>query len=283
MPNDAALSDFSGSHVKIDVPLEASVNDYDRFAPVYDKIMGADIARFLLNQYHPQISSQFPSGEFRALDLACGSAAFGRSLLEAFPHADYVGIDRSQGQIRYARALADESKVKLDLRVGDVLTTRLPEGVDLVTMNLDALNHLGSLDEWAALFSRVKDALRSDGLFLFDVNTPKRLEEDWSHPEVILTPEYVYVQLGSDILHEPAVIRRRLYMEVNFRGPLPPQSLVGEPYKLLVEQIATDTDRIFTMLRNAGFRGELWTRQLGARHIRRHPFLKNRLYVAAYK
>lgn len=273
--------EFTNSFVQFEPSLDDMVvNDYNEFAPIYDEIMGADFAEIIYKKYVGIIKDIFQDKEIYCLDLACGSAAFIRKLSNskiASKIAHCVGLDISNLQIWYAEKKNEKEEHSVSLQVRDVLKGNLPFGYDVVTMNLDALNHIRDPIDWHYLFSKIHGIIKPCGVFLFDINSQDRIINDWNCPEVIVKPNMTYVQIGSKVFQDGDFVGRRLLMQV-FRGTSPHI----QRYSVLVEQIAPSKEKLFEMLDYAGFKKKkeiLFSEKEKADHI----FMKNRIFVAAYK
>ncbi len=160
--------------------------------------MGNDIARIIFPPYEKVIRRVLDKkGSIRCLDIACGTGSFLRVLKKKFKNSvGCTGIDISTGQIRSARSIAEKEHLDISFKVGDVLITDFPKGMDIVTMNLDAMNHLRQPRDWKKLMSKVAGSLAPGGIFLFDINTQARLRDDLNDPEVIIKKDLTYVQVG---------------------------------------------------------------------------------------
>jgi tRNA (cmo5U34)-methyltransferase len=103
----------------------------------------------------------------RILDLGTGTGETAQQVLEHHRRAAVVGIDESEGMLRFARALLGGA----DLRVGRIEDS-LPDGTfDLVVSGL-AIHHLDATSK-AELFQRIHAALRDGGRFVLgDVVVP---------------------------------------------------------------------------------------------------------------
>ncbi|HUI43241.1 MAG TPA: class I SAM-dependent methyltransferase [Terriglobia bacterium] len=108
------------------------------------------------------------------IDLGCGSGRWARELNRA--GYDVFGVDQSSAFIRLARRNAPQSK----FAAASLRRMPLP-ACDAVTSIGECLNY--SFDGNAGkaglrrLFARVNRALRSGGLFIFDVAEPQRVPE----------------------------------------------------------------------------------------------------------
>lgn len=121
----------------------------------------------------------------RLLDLACGAGA--GSVVLARDGFDVVGVDRSPVMLRYAEELARTRGVSLELHQGEMQSFSIEGHVGVVTCLFDALNYLLSEDDLSAAFGQVAAALRSGGLFVFDMNTIHGLATRWGTKDVVST------------------------------------------------------------------------------------------------
>lgn len=112
------------------------------------------------------------------VDLGCGSGRWARQLND---HGYRVlGIDQSAAMIRLARSYAPESKFK----IASLLDVALP-ACDAVTSIGECLNYAFDQRNNRAglrrLFRRIFRALRSGGIFVFDVAEPARISAATRH------------------------------------------------------------------------------------------------------
>ncbi len=103
------------------------------------------------------------------VDLGCGSGLWAHELIKA--GYDVLGIDQSAAMIEMAKKKAPKARFKKD----SFLNVKLPL-CDAVTSIGECFNYLfdkkNSKTELARLFSRVYNALRPGGLFIFDIVEP---------------------------------------------------------------------------------------------------------------
>ena len=109
------------------------------------------------------------------LDLACGTGSL--SMLLAGRGYRVIGADLSEDMLaeaeRKARELPEGSRPFFICQPMQRL--RLAEPVDAVICALDSLNYLTRPDDCRKTLRRVYNALKSGGLFVFDINTPAKL------------------------------------------------------------------------------------------------------------
>jgi SAM-dependent methyltransferase len=112
-----------------------------------------------------------------ACDLACGT---GTTALELARRGIKVyGVDLSPTMCRLARAKARRAGANVTIIPGDMRTFRLPEPIDLITCEFDALNHVPRKSDLARVANAVARALRPGGSFYFDVNNRLAFQKIW--------------------------------------------------------------------------------------------------------
>lgn len=251
------------------------VNDYDDIAPVFDAVMGTDFlaasAPSVLAVIERSFGQRWP---IRHLDLACGTGLFVCLVAQRFQTESY-GIDLSRGQIIQAQKQARSQRLHATFNVGDIRHATFPRNCHLVTLNFDSLNHIGPPEQWARLMRRVRECLTDDGLFIFDVNTPQRLERDWEHPEVILKGTLTYVQCGLQLHKKCEYVSRCLFIQVfeQSNGTIAKHSA-------LVQHTAVTKKILLDLLRANGF-SNVQTLRIPKSTRRKHIFMKNRLFMIA--
>lgn len=136
------------------------------------------------------------------LDLCCGTG----QLANAFLDHGYrvVGIDLSPDMLQYARDNNREAveKGRAVFVEGDASAFTLKQPVSFAVSLFDALNHLPDLEALCSCFQSVWSALRTPGLFVFDLNTALGFER-WNgitiqdEEEITMIKRGIYVR-GAD-------------------------------------------------------------------------------------
>lgn len=149
---------------------------YRAFAPFYDAIQGdraehAAFLRGLIERHHPSARS--------VLELACGT---GSILKQLQPDYEVTGLDRSPEML----AVAAEKVPGVRLVEADMTDFDLGERFDVVLCVFDSINHLLDYAQWKAVFARAHEHLDEGGIFIFDINTERRLaalteQQPWAH------------------------------------------------------------------------------------------------------
>jgi SAM-dependent methyltransferase len=151
------------------------MSGYDSLAPFYDAVMGdrseavAHVGS-LIERHHPEARS--------VLELACGTG----SILERLDaRYELTGVDLSARMLELAAAKAPAAR----LVEGDMTSVRLGETFDVVLCVFDSINHLLAFEQWEAVFDRAHEHLSPGGIFVFDVNTPRKLAEIAAAPPAV--------------------------------------------------------------------------------------------------
>ncbi|MGD0228353.1 MAG: class I SAM-dependent methyltransferase [Terriglobia bacterium] len=143
--------------------------------------------RRLLNEILPKVRA--------ACDLACGTGSTAVEM--ARRRIKVYGIDLSPTMCRLARAKARRAGANVTIIPGDMRTFRLPEPVDLITCEFDALNHVPRKSDLARVANTVARALRPGGYFYFDVNNRLAFQKIWSGMSWIEKPGVVMATRGG--------------------------------------------------------------------------------------
>lgn len=130
-----------------------------------------------------------------ACDLACGTGTTAVRL--AGMGVKTLAVDLSPAMCRLARQKAQRAGVPLRVLRADMRSFRLPEPVDLVLCEFDALNHVPRKADLARVAGAVACALRPGGHFYFDVNNRLAFEKIWPGAWWIEKPGVALVMQGG--------------------------------------------------------------------------------------
>nr|WP_027417702.1 class I SAM-dependent methyltransferase [Aneurinibacillus terranovensis] len=111
----------------------------------------------------------------RVAELGCGTGAFTRFLLEA--DVDVWGVDLSADMLAVAREkiAVSHPRARVHFIQQDIRQLHLDETMDSVVSFCDTLNYITDEGGIPRVFSRVYEALKTGGTFLFDVHTPYKI------------------------------------------------------------------------------------------------------------
>jgi SAM-dependent methyltransferase len=102
-------------------------------------------------------------------------------------------VDLSPEMCHLAREKAKRAHLPIRVMRADMRNFRLPNPVDLVTCEYDALNHVPYRSDLGRVARTVMRALRPGGYFYFDVNTSRAFERYWTGAVWIERPGVVVV------------------------------------------------------------------------------------------
>jgi ubiquinone/menaquinone biosynthesis C-methylase UbiE len=148
------------------------MESYAEFAPFYDDVMGfrERSARRLIEfirEYHPRTR--------KVLELACGTGSILKHLESQY---EISGLDLSTAMLAVARKKVPKAK----LYHQNMVTFRIPEKFDVILCVFDSINHLLRFSDWKKVFANASRHLSRRGLFVFDINTERKLARHVSEP-----------------------------------------------------------------------------------------------------
>ncbi len=163
---------------------------YDLFAWFYDRYW----ARPLLEWQSPAIETlllaELEPGA-RVLDLCCGGGHLAQQLVAS--GYQVVGIDASSEMLQFARRNAPGAS----FMQADAARFTIAEPVDAVVSTFDSVNHLIEAAQLQGAFHCVYAALKSKGVFVFDVNTSGAYGDQWDESYSEVHPDHVFLLRGG--------------------------------------------------------------------------------------
>jgi len=217
------------------------VRPYRWLAQHYDKMFAS--FRAPLDAARERVLSGILPGVAIACDVACGTGI--TALILARRGIRVYGVDLSPHMCRLAREKARRARLPLRVLKADMRSFRLPERVDLVTCEYDALNHVPLHADLAKVAEAVARALRPGGYFFFDVNNPRGFERYWTGTFWLEKPGVVMVMRGG---HTPQADRAWIYIEWFVR-----EGSCWRRHHERVEEVCWSVPEIRLTLRKAGF------------------------------
>lgn len=178
-----------------------------------------------------------------ACNLACGTGTTALTL--AHQGIRMYAVDLSPTLCRLARERAHKARVPVRVLRADMRNFRLPETVDLVLCEFEALNHLPRKSDLVRVLRAVSRALRPGGYFYFDVNNCLAFQKVWPTTYEAAGPGVALVlHAGYEVRQDKGHLVTEWYVRNGRRW-----HRVGEP----LEEVCWTRAEICRSLRQAGF------------------------------
>ena len=110
----------------------------------------------------------------RAADLACGTGSVAIRLAQM--GMQVTAVDMSEEMLCIAAQKAQEVENRPQFVCQKLQELKLPRGVDLAVCALDSLDYILDPADCQKAIRQVYKALNPGGVFIFDVNTPEKLQ-----------------------------------------------------------------------------------------------------------
>ncbi len=156
---------------------------YDRLNDELDYASWADFIEGLFSRFGVSKGAL-------VLDLCCGTGRMTEEL--ARRGYDMTGVDLSEEMLAEATEKARHAGLDILYLCQDMRDFELYGSVGAVVSCLDSLNYLTSTKDLAKTFALVHNYLDPNGLFVFDMNTPHRLREEYGERCYVLEDDGVY-------------------------------------------------------------------------------------------
>lgn len=176
---------------------------YGEFAKIYDNLINEDIDYEDMCSRIIEICKKENISFDNYLDIACGTGNVTAKLAKNFKES--FAVDLSDDMLREAFNKLKKEKIKCQLVCQDMSELSLNRKFDLITSVLDSTNYIIEETSFLKYLMRVKDHLKDNGIFIFDVNSYYKLSEilgnniyTYSEEEVFYTWENTF---ENDILN----------------------------------------------------------------------------------
>ncbi len=171
-------------------------------AEYYDRLNGADYRQYA--EFVKQIMSEYGTGkEELVLDMGCGTAELTVELSKA--GYDMIGLDISENMLAAAAENARKNGADILFLRQDMRRFELYGTVDAIVCSLDGINYITESSGLDECFSRVRNYLNPEGIFIFDVNSEYRFREIFAKRDFFV--EEADVSLGwKNVFHEKSGI-----------------------------------------------------------------------------
>lgn len=147
---------------------------YSDFAYVYDLLM-QDVNYSEWADYIEKLFEKFYPGKPElVLDMACGTGSLTVELAKR--GYDMTGIDMSSDMLSCAMEKSADRGVSPLWVCQDMRAFELYGTMDVILCTMDSLNYIQDCSEMTTIFKLVRNYLNPGGLFIFDMNSPYKLE-----------------------------------------------------------------------------------------------------------
>ena len=170
---------------------------YGEFAKIYDELINEDINYDEMVERIIEICNSYNLELNDYLDIACGTGNVTIRIAKYFKNI--YGVDLSEDMLREAFDKFKEARIKGKIICQDMTELALNREFDLITSVLDSTNYITDLNDLQNYFNGVYNHLKSNGIFIFDVNSYYKLSEilgnniyTYSEEEVFYTWENVF-------------------------------------------------------------------------------------------
>ena len=170
---------------------------YGEFAKIYDELINEDINYDEMVERIIEICNSYNLELNDYLDIACGTGNVTIRVAKYFKNI--YGVDLSEDMLREAFDKFKEARIKGKIICQDMTELSLNKEFDLITSVLDSTNYITDLNDLQNYFNGVYNHLKSNGIFIFDVNSYYKLSEilgnniyTYSEEEVFYTWENVF-------------------------------------------------------------------------------------------
>lgn len=192
---------------------------YDIFADFYDSTIGKDHNKFV--KYVKKIINSKKNIK-SILEVACGT---GNVICAFSAKYDRYGIDISKNMLKHAQKKSKQIKFKL----ADMTTFKLNKKFDFAFCVFDSINHLLTKNKWKQTFCRVYEHLNETGLFLFDINTIRKLKLASKNKIQVYPISHGYVTINVKSLpHDMARWHIKIFKKIGKKQSLILEETINE-------------------------------------------------------
>ena len=178
-----------------------------------------------------------------ACDLACGTGT--TALMLAQRGVRVYGVDLSQKMCQLTREKARRANLSVRVLHADMRTFRLPEPVDLILSEYDAVNHVPHKSDLRKVATAAHRALRPGGYFHFDVNNAPGFKKYWIGTFWIEKPNLLVSMRNG---HSPQLDRAWTDIDLFVR-----EGKHWQRHHERVEEVCWDSAEVRRIFREAGF------------------------------
>ena len=151
--------------------MDTMLKQYVNFADVYDTLM-RDVDYGAWAEF---LRARLPEPPARVADCACGTGEMTIRLKKL--GYDVTGVDVSESMLAVAGEKARKAGQSIPFIRQDMRRLALHRPADAVTCVCDGVNYLASREDMRAFFKSAANALKPNGVILFDISSRYKLAE----------------------------------------------------------------------------------------------------------
>ncbi len=149
------------------------MESYNKFAEIYDELINQDIDYNYFASSIISIIDELKIEKDDYLDIACGTGNLSMILGKHFKHTWLVDASEEMLTEAYNKFLLTSIKPKIVCQ--NMCSLTLNHKFNLITSCLDATNYILEDKDLNSYFISVKEHLKDDGIFIFDINSYYKL------------------------------------------------------------------------------------------------------------
>ena len=151
------------------------MSSYQKFAPLYDKLMSEDVDYLKWADYIESIFAHYGKNPGLICDLACGTGNI--TIPMAQRGYDMIGTDKSPEMLSIARTKAEKDGLSIMFLAQSFTELDLFGGCDAFLCMLDGFNYVLSPNLLFQIAKRIKTCfLEPNGIVIFDISSRYKLE-----------------------------------------------------------------------------------------------------------
>lgn len=144
------------------------------------------------------------------LDLGCGTGEM--SIALAKNGYDVTGLDISEEMLALAFDKSQRTRADVFYTCQDMSSFSVPTKFDSVISCFDSLNYLLTKDKLLSAFNCVANALKTNGLFLFDMNSPEKFTHFYANNTFVIEEDGIFCVWENDFNHKSS--RCKFYINI---------------------------------------------------------------------
>ena len=148
---------------------------YGEFAKIYDELIYEDIDYDKIKDKINSFITEYNIDKEDYLDLACGTGNVSINIAPEFK-TTYL-VDLSEEMLDIAFNKFKKNKIRAKMICQEMSELSLNHTFDLITCVLDSTNYILEEEEVLDYFKSVKNHLKDNGIFVFDINSFYKITE----------------------------------------------------------------------------------------------------------